>query len=170
MKRFSIIFFLSLSLVSVFSQDKKSLSDAKISFVFVSKDVEGTLSGFSSSSSIDLNNISNSRFEGSVKAETIESGNFLRNWSLRGGKYFDVDQYPLLHFKSTAITENQSGFTVNGELTIKGTNKSISIDFKENGNRFDGTTTIYSSDFGIEIVKKSREANEVIVTISFKVD
>ena len=44
------------------------------------------------------------------------------------------------------------------------------IDFKKNGNQLIGTTTIYSSDFGITIIKKSKEANAVKVTMTFKVN
>ncbi|MGF1560174.1 MAG: YceI family protein [Flavobacteriaceae bacterium] len=170
MKTTILLFVFSLTLASAFAQEVNTLSEAQISFVFTSKDVKGTLSGFSSTSTVDLNNLTNSKFKGSVKAETIDSGNFLRNWSLKGSKYFDAENYPELSFESTSVTENQTGFAVKGTLTIKGTSKPVTIDFKKNGDQLIGTTTIYSSDFGITIIKKSKEANAVKVTLAFKVN
>lgn len=169
MNKFLILLLLSLSYASFYAQDKATLTDAKVSFTFVSKNVKGTLTGFRSTSTIDTNDLTNSTFKGSVQAKTIESGNFLRNWSLRGGKYFDADNYPKLTFESTSITPTENGFIVEGRLTIKETTKTISIAFKKEGDRLMGTTTLFSSDFGINIIKKSREANKVNVNLSFKI-
>lgn len=151
-------------------QDQGTLSDAEISFTFVSKKVNGTISGFSSSSKIDKNSISSSKLKGSVETKTLDSGNFLRNWSLKGGTYFDTDTYPTIHFESTSIEALKVGFTVTGQLTIKGISKPITIGFQDEGNRLVGTTTLFSSDFGINIIKKSREANKVVVKMSFMVN
>lgn len=150
-----------------FGQREAILADADISFTFVSKKVDGTLEGFDSTSRIDTSDITNSNFEGSVKTETLNTGNFLRNWSLKGGKYFDVDTYPTMKFKSSSVTGTLENFKVEGQLVIKGTEKQVTISFTKEGNRLKGTTTIYSTDFGIQVIKKSREANKVVINMSF---
>jgi polyisoprenoid-binding protein YceI len=171
MKNFVLTTFLFALFSSlVIAQEKGTLSDAKISFLFVSKNVKGTIAGFASSSTFDTNDLSTSKFKGSVKIETIETGNFLRNWSLRGSKYFDMDNYPLLKFESTSITKTEQGFKVEGQLTIKATTKTVSMNFVKEGNRLKGTTSLFSSDYGINIIKKSRDANKVNVALSFNLN
>jgi polyisoprenoid-binding protein YceI len=170
MKRLILILVMACSASVLIAQDQGMLTDARISFIFVSKNVEGTISGFSSTTKIDKNNISNSKIDGSVETKTLDSGNFLRNWSLKGGKYFDVDTYPKINFESESITENEDGFTVVGQLTMKGVRKPITVVFKIVNDELLGSTTLFSSDFGIEVMKKSREANKVVVQMSFKLN
>lgn len=170
MRKLIILLLISCSTTFLFGQQNGTLSDAEISFTFVSKNVNGSLSGFKSKSIIDKNDKANSKLKGSVLAKTLDSGNFLRNWSLKGGKYFDVDTYPTISFESTSVKEENEGFVVDGLLTIKDISKPLSITFKEEGNRLVGTATLYSSDFDIQIIKKSREANKVIIKMSFKVN
>ncbi len=164
--KFSVfLIFVCLSPLLVFGQ-AKTIKSAEISFVFVSKDVDGHISGFDSSSSIDFENPTNSKLKGSVAVKTIKTGIFLRDWSLKGGKYFDADDHPRIFFESNSIAPTADGFSVKGILTIKGNEKPITIDFKKQENQLIGTTTLFSSDFGINI-KKKREDNEVQVKMTF---
>ena len=165
--KYTFFFLLFLSQHLIFSQEQ-SISSAKISFTFVNEEVDGTLSGFTSSSSIDFNDLENSKFKGSVDVETIDTGNSLRNWSIRRGKYFNASDYPKISFESTSIQSTASGFTVKGDLTIKSITKSISVDFTKSGTQITGTTTLYSSDYGITISKKGREKNQVDVIFAFQ--
>lgn len=151
----------------IFAQET-TIKSAEITFTFVSKDVNGTLSGFESSSSIDLNDIENSKFKGSVSVETIDTGNSIRNWSLRRGKYFDADDYPKITFESSLIQTTEKGFIVKGQLTIKGTTKPITVNFIKTDSKLTGRTTLFSSDFGITISKKGKEKNKVDVKFVFQ--
>ncbi|NHF60005.1 YceI family protein [Flavobacteriaceae bacterium TP-CH-4] len=160
------LFILSAPLCGV-AQNSGEIASSEITFVYLSNDVDGSVSGFTSDSRIDLENPSNSVFKGSVATETIKTGNFLRDWSIRGGKYFDVDTYPTMSFESTSVSADAEGWKVTGDLTIKKTTKPITINFTRNGNKLTGTTTLYSSDFGIN-VKKKKEDNKVKVTLVFQ--
>lgn len=161
-----IIIFVSLFGINtvLHGQNKFSIASSEITFVYVSSKVDGSVKGFSSSSSIDLDNLDTSSFKGSVKTETLKTGNFLRDWSIRGEKYFDAETYPTLNFESTSIRKEGTILIVNGNLTIKETTKAITIRFKQEGKKLTGTTSLYSSDYGIS-VKKKREKNKVNVTI-----
>ena len=164
----TIIIFTALVLPLILSaQSPQKIKAAEISFVFDSKDVDGSIGGFDSSSSLDLENPENSSFKGSVEVATLKTGNFIRDWSLKGGKYFDADNHPTISFESTSVTPKDDGYLVKGTLTIKGKTKSISWQFKKNGNQLTGTTTLFSSDFGISI-KKMREDNKVTVNMVFQ--
>lgn len=164
--RFKIFLFLLCLSPLALSGQGTTIKSGTITFNFVSKDVDGHISGFDSSSSIDLDTPENSKFKGSVSVKTIRTGIFLRDWSLKGGKYFDEDEYPKIYFESSAISSTSDGFTVKGTLTIKGNDKLVQFDFKKNGQQLIGTTTLFSSDFGIAI-KKKREDNKVIVKMVF---
>lgn len=162
MKPKGILFLVLMLFQTTLVLAQKGISNGEITFTFVSKDVDGSISGFSSSSSIDPENLSASKFQGSVSVETLKTGNFLRDWSLKGKKYFNADAYPEIRFESTSTEPTVTGFRVKGLLTLKGNRKPLILEFTQRGNRLMGTTTLFSSDFGINI-KKERQDNEVVV-------
>ena len=154
-------------LQNIYAQHTTDISSADITFTFIAKDVDGSISGLKSSSNIDLAHIENSKFVGSVTVETLKTGNFIRDWSLKGNKYFDADSHPRLSFESTEIVKMDDGsYSVNGNLTIKGIEKPITFRIERKDNRLLGTTTLFTSDFDIHI-KNQREDNKVIVTLNF---
>ncbi len=148
---------------------QSEIGSAEISFLFVSKDVEGTISGFDSKSSINLDDLSKSKLKGSVAVETIKTGNFLRDWSLKKGKYFDEESHPTIGFESTEILEKDDKILVKGNLRIKETTKNISIEFTRNDCQFIGTTSLFTSDYNINI-KSKREDNLVRVKFVLNLD
>lgn len=165
MKNLLICCFILLSAAVLRGQSNLKISSAEIKFHFVSKDVEGSIAGFQSASSINLEQLDQSKFEGSVEVGTIKTGNFLRDWSLKSGKYFDEDNHPRIHFISNQInTLNEGIFEVKGQLEMKGIQKPVTFTFSRKDNRFIGLATLYTSDFDIDI-KNNREENEVLVTV-----
>ncbi len=166
MKPYFLLLVSVLSIAQAISQNKASIASAEISFVYLSSNVDGTLKGFTSSSTIDLEDITRSKFEGTVATETIKTSNFLRDWSLRGGKHFDVDNFPNITFKGSKVTATLSGFSVLGNLTIRDNTKPITLKFIKEGKKLIGTTSLNTFDFGIPI-KKNREDNKVDVKMVF---
>ena len=162
-----VLFLLISTLNTLFVQAQSEIESAEIFFVFVSKDVEGTISGFESDSSIDLEQIEASAFRGSVAVESLKTGNMLRDWSLKKSKYFNEDDYPRIKYESKRIAKNENGFTVEGTVTIKGISKPLTVKFKRKDNKLIGTTSLYSSDFDINI-KNKREDNLVQIEMVFK--
>jgi len=158
------IFLLIVSTLLANAQSNTEIASAEVSFSFVNNDVNGTLEGFKSNSSIDLTNFENSSLKGSVEVATIDTGNSIRNWSLRRSKYFDADTHPKITFESTSISQDGQSFKVSGKLTIKGVTKNISFQFEKKGKQYIGKTTVYSSDYGISI-KDDRDKNKVLVKI-----
>lgn len=146
------------------AQNSIQVSSAEVSFVFEHNDVEGTLSGFSSSSTIDLNDLENANLKGVVQVKTISTGNSFRNWSLRRSKYFDADTYPEILFESKTIQIDEGNIQVIGQLTIKDVTKEFSFNFIKKDKQLVGTAVLYSSDYGIHI-HDDREENKVRVKI-----
>lgn len=169
MKHYIPIFLLLIVGTSLKAQKEFKISTAEVNFLFVNNDVEGSLTGFSSNSTIDFQQIENSKLRGSVAVETISTGNSIRNWSLRRSKYFDADKYPRITFESTSIKQIGDKIEVKGKLTIKDVTKAITFDFKRNNNALIGKTSLYSSDYGVNI-KNDREKNKVLVEVSLMLD
>lgn len=165
MKYYVFYFFILFNAKAVVTaQRTATISSAEITFAFVAEGVEGRISGFDSASTINPNAFEASDLRGSVAVETIKTGNFLRDWSLKSGKYFDAKTYPQITFISTDIQKVDQGYEVIGKLTLKGRSKSITINFKKENHQFIGTTALFSSDFGIDI-KNEREDNMVKIKI-----
>ncbi len=158
--KFLIFFLLSLQVLNA----QQSITSARVEFVFVSKDVDGTIEGFQSSSRVILEELTSSEFEGSVSVSTLKTGNFLRDWQLKSSKYFDEEEYPIITFKSTNVTSNENGLVVSGTITIKGISKTLTWHFEKDGNTLRGAATLFSSDFNINI-KKGRQENKVEINL-----
>lgn len=146
-----------------------SLKAEKIGFTFVSKNVDGTLGGFQSESTIDLDDLNRSEINGSVAVETIKTGNFIRDWSLKKSKYFDEDEHPRIYFKSTDVKITDNGFQAVGRITIKGITKPLNMNFEKKGNRLIAKAELYSSDFDI-FIKDEREENRVLIELTFQLE
>ena len=153
----------------VFLTGQQELKLEEISFFFESKEVQGSIGDFRSSSSINTEDITKSVFEGSVSTESLTTSNFLRDWSLKNRKYFNESQYPRIHFKSTGVSENPEGIIVEGLLTLKGTTKPLTIYFKREDARLIGSAELFTSDYGIQI-KKKREENKVRIAFAFELE
>jgi len=149
------------------SAQHSAIQKATIDFVFVDKDVKGTISGFESTSKIDWNDLENSFFEGSVAVETLDTNSGLRNWSLKSRKYFNESDYPRIYFKSTSVVVQANQFIVKGTLTFKGIEKPLTITFDKTDSGLMGKAELYTYDFGIKI-KKERTDNLVKITFRFE--
>lgn len=163
---YRIIFLLFLSCFPVLASAQSRLELKEISFNFEYKDVSGTIADFRSDSKVDLENISGSVFKGSVGVSSLKTGNFVRDWALKGRKYFNEDEHPRIYFESTEVTKSNEGIIAKGLLTIKGKTNPLIIVFRETGNGLRGQAELYTSDFGVSI-KKEREENKVFITLDF---
>jgi polyisoprenoid-binding protein YceI len=151
MKRF-LLLFAPLLLFAFTIIDLKPV-DADDSVTFVIKNLgintKGSFKGLKGSIKWDAANFSNSSFNVSVDANTINTGIDMRDNDLRKATYFNVAQYPTINFVSTAITATN----VAGNLTIKGITKQINIPYtvtaSGNGYLFEGKFSLNRRDFNV---------------------
>src|SRR5215475_12667621 len=65
----------------------------------------------------------------SVTAEidlaSIDTGNEQRNGHLRSIDFFDVENHPLMTYRSTGLRVQGDGYVLDGDLTIRGVTKSV---------------------------------------------
>jgi polyisoprenoid-binding protein YceI len=148
------------------SQDVKlNTETASVSFVFESDNTKGTITGISASIAINPMKLGSSVVRGSALVGAIDTGNKMRNKHLQSEEYFNSAKYPTMSFTSSSITKDGDDYKANGTLTIKDVTKEVSFTLKEEGENMVFETTIYSSDFNIE-VKKGREKNKVSVKVT----
>ncbi|MDW6005550.1 YceI family protein [Vibrio mangrovi] len=123
--------------------------------------IQGRFNQFDGTFSYDPENMTASNVQVSVDTTSLDSNHAERDKHLRGGEFIDAGKYATAVFKSTGIVDQGNGqFTVNGDLTLHGQTKPISIDAKLigagadpwGGERagFEGTTTLQLADFGIK--------------------
>ena len=160
-----LITFLALYSPFVIAQ-KITIKDdqASINFTFVDKEVDGEISGFTFTGSIDLGSLETSTISGSVVTETLDTDNWFRSRHLRSEKYFSAKAHPKLSFKSNNIESTATGFRVSGQLTIKGITQNVIWDFSKSETTLMGVTSINTHDYDIKIYDE-RERNKVSIKI-----
>jgi len=110
---------------------------------------KGSFSGLKGSLKWDAANPAASQVSASVDANTINTNIDSRDKDLKEEKYFNTPKYPTINFTSTAI----SATSVTGNLTIKGTTKSITFPItvtpSKAGYLFQGNFTINRRDYDV---------------------
>ena len=102
-----------------------------------------------------------STVEASVDLSSIDTGNADRDAHIRSADFFDVDQHPTLAFRSTGVRRDGDDFAVDGDLTIHGVTRPVTLALEVNGFQhaspfgdvragFSATTEINRKDYGIE--------------------
>ncbi|HEV3243737.1 MAG TPA: YceI family protein [Chthoniobacterales bacterium] len=125
----------------------------------------------------DKDNPSNSSVELSVKVESLDTNNSIRDRSLKSPDFFDAKQFPTMTFKSTKVEGGGDTLKVSGDLTIHGVTKPMTVDFKKGSEgkgvfgemRGGGETrfTIKRSDFGMNF-QQGAVGDEVNITLSLE--
>lgn len=115
----------------------------------------GTLSGLRGSIQFDEGKLSTSFFKVTVDVTSIDTRSKGRDNHIKKSDFLDVLTFPVISFQSTQITAlpNQTGYQVQGMLTIKGVSKPVSFPFQakkeKTGYRFTGEMQINRLDFGV---------------------
>lgn len=95
-----------------------------------------------------------------AQATSIHTANAYRDQHLQAPDFFDAANHPELAFRSTALTASGDGYTLAGELTIKGVTKPVVFDLAFHGTGefpidqstragFSASGRINRSDFGV---------------------
>lgn len=64
---------------------------------------------------------------------SVNSGNALRDQHVHGAEFFDVAKHEQMTFRSTSISETGSGYSIAGDLTIKGITQPLALEVTYNG-------------------------------------
>jgi polyisoprenoid-binding protein YceI len=131
-------------------------------------EVSGKFTKFSGTAVFDKADASKNSVEVEVETSSVDTGNAKRDSHLKNQDFFKVKEHPKMTFKSTKVTKNKDGdYDVEGDFTLLGKTKSISLVLKKDGDA-SGTTSfqIKRSDYGMKY-RIPDTADEVDVTIKF---
>lgn len=73
------------------------------------------------------------KVEVALDVEKLNTFNEARDKHLKGPDFFNAKQFPQMTFKSTESKKTEDGYSLSGDLTIKGTTKPITVDLKKIG-------------------------------------
>ena len=91
--------------------------------------VRGGFSNVKGTVILDDADISKSSVDVTIDVSTVDTRTPDRDKDLKSDKFFDVAKYPTMTFKSTKVEQAGAGkLKVTGDLTIRGTTKSVVLD------------------------------------------
>src|ERR1700760_1619290 len=105
MKKMLLILFISITGNFALAQYKPIDQGSSVQFVIknLGFNVSGLLSGLDGKIQFDPGNLNLSSFDVSLDANTINTDNNMRDNHLRNDSYFDVKNYPRIHFVSSKV-------------------------------------------------------------------
>ena len=103
----------------------------------------------------------NSSVTATIELASIDTRQEQRDAHIRSADFFDVESHPQMTFRSTGVRTDGADWIVDGELTLKGNTKPVSLALELNGfgpDAYGGTragfsarTEISRSAFGVDI-------------------
>jgi polyisoprenoid-binding protein YceI len=69
-----------------------------------------------------------SSVEATIDAASIDTGDPNRDAHLRAADFLDVERYPTITYRSTAVRPAGNKFAVDGELTVRGVTRPVTLD------------------------------------------
>ncbi|HMC40739.1 MAG TPA: YceI family protein [Acidimicrobiales bacterium] len=96
--------------------------------------VKGAFKEFVGTGYFDAEDPTRSTLELTITATSVDTGNADRDAHLRGNDFLDMDTYPQITFRSTAVEQvSADEYRVTGDLTIKGVTRPVTIPFEVAG-------------------------------------
>ena len=103
--------------------------------------------------------IEDSTASATIDVASINTHQAQRDEHLRTSDFFNVEEFPEMTFKSTGVAVDGGDLTINGDLTLRGVTKPVTLEAEFGGATVDGsgntkvgfeaTTKINRQDFGV---------------------
>jgi polyisoprenoid-binding protein YceI len=122
--------------------------------------VHGRFTRFSGTVVIAPDDVTESRVEAVIRADSIDTGNGMRDRHLRSPDFLDVEKFPEITYRSAGLTAAGSDrWTVHGELGMHGVVRPVDLDLAYLGTgpdpwggtraAFRATTELHREDFAM---------------------
>ena len=118
-----------------------------------------------------------------IAVDSIHTGNEQRDGHIKSADFFDADKYPTATFRSTGVRANGDDYVIDGEFTLKGVTKPVSLALEFNGVNpgmgrgevagFEASVVLNRKDFGIDIDMPLETGGTVVgdkVTITLAIE
>ncbi len=123
------------------------------SIKFISKDPSGIFKEFTGTIKFDETDLATSKFDLSIPVSSISTGNGMMNKKSQIEEWFNAAKFPTITFVSTKIEKSTTGYSISGNLKMKGTSKAVKIPvvYTHSGEtaKFTGTFNVKRSDYKI---------------------
>jgi polyisoprenoid-binding protein YceI len=118
-----------------------------------------------------------------IDVHSVNTGNEQRDGHVKSADFFDVEKYPVAAFTSTGVQSNGGNYVLNGQFTLKGVTKPVSLDLEFYGVNpgmghgevagFEASVVLNRKDFGIDIDLPLEAGGAVVgdkVTVSVEIE
>ena len=118
-----------------------------------------------------------------IDVASVNTGNEQRDAHIKSADFFDVEKYPTATFRSTGVHAKGDDYVLDGEFTLKGVTKPISLTLEFNGTNpgmghgavagFEASVVLNRKDFGIDIDMPLETGGAVVgdkVTITLEIE
>lgn len=140
--------------------------------------VKGFFSDLSGTIAYDGESLEDASVNVEIAAASVDTRNEDRDGHLKSEDFFDVGTHPKLTFRSTSVSGTPDSFTVEGELTIRGETRPVTLDAELLGGgedpwgnqrlAFHAETKISREEFGLTW-NQALEAGGVLVGDEVKI-
>jgi polyisoprenoid-binding protein YceI len=96
-----------------------------------------------------------------IAIDSVNTGNDQRDAHIKSADFFEVEKYPVATFTSSGVEANGGNYVLNGQFTLKGVTKPVSLDLEFYGVNpgmgqgevagFEASVVLNRKDFGIDI-------------------
>ncbi|WP_031499211.1 YceI family protein [Bryobacter aggregatus] len=93
--------------------------------------VTGRFSNIKGSIVYDDKDLAKSHIEASIDVDTVNTNQAKRDAHLKSADFFDVAKYPTMRFQSTKVYRTGNVFFVDGDLTLHGVTKAVTLTLSE---------------------------------------
>jgi polyisoprenoid-binding protein YceI len=118
-----------------------------------------------------------------IDVASLNTGNEQRDGHVKSADFFDAEHYPVATFTSTSVRPNGEAYILDGNFTLKGVTKTISLDLEFNGvspgqgagevSGHEASVVLNRKDFGIDIDLPMETGGVVVgdkVTIALNIE
>jgi polyisoprenoid-binding protein YceI len=118
-----------------------------------------------------------------IAVDSVNSGNEQRDGHIKASDFFDVENYPTATFTSTGVRPDGDKYVLDGEFTLKGVTKPVTLELEFNGVNpgmghgevagFDASVVLNRKDFGIDFELPLETGGTVVgdkVTITLEIE
>lgn len=143
--------------------------------------VRGTFDQFSGAITVGEDGTASVTAE--IAVDSVDTRNEQRDGHLKSADFFDTEKYPTASFTSTGVRTDGDRYALDGEFTLKGVTRPITLDLEFNGVNpgmgqgevagFDATVVLNRKDFGIDIDMPLETGGAVVgdkVTITLEIE
>lgn len=130
-------------------------ASSKLGFTgtFQGEAFHGQFGQWTAAISYDAANLASSKFDVNVDLASVKTGDKDRDGALPGSDFFNVAKFPKAHFITTGFRQNGGQVIADGNLTLRGITKpvSLTVNFKPAGSgaTLDVSGSVKRLDFGV---------------------